>query len=118
MVILEQKISRKALADIAAEGFGDIVKAVVDVDRQIIALDAELHSDLESLLLEDGSKQSSLWGINFYPELEGEDFIEFDSLINIRPRDNNRSRSVERPQIRKQIIAVSRNWIEMEDPNV
>ena len=60
----------------AASGFGDMVKAVVDVDRQLLAIDADLHADLESLLLESGSAQNSLWGINLYPD-EAEDFVEF-----------------------------------------
>lgn len=69
-----------------AEGlFGNMVKAVVDVDRKVMALDGELRADEEALLLESGSRQESLWGINIYPELEGPDRIEFDSMINIRP---------------------------------
>ena len=81
-------------------------KGVVDVRQQLLALDAELHSDLESMLLEEGSNQEDLWGINLYPEMEGEDFIEFDSLINIRPRQGNRSRDVEDEAIRAQIRQV------------
>ena len=81
-------------------------KGVVDVRQQLLALDAELHSDLESMLLEEGSNQEDLWGINLYPEMEGEDFIEFDSLINIRPRQGNRSRDVEDEAIREQIRQV------------
>ncbi len=92
--------------------FGDMVKGVVDVDRKLVALDAELHSDLESLLLSDGSEQENLWGINLYPELEGEDFLEFDSLINIRPRQGNRSRDVEDETIRKQIIDIINTLIQ------
>ena len=86
--------------------FGDMVKVVVDVDRELLAIDAELHSDLEALLLEDGSKQVSLWGINFYPEMPGDEFIEFDSMINMRPSQGNRSRGVDNEEMRKKIIAV------------
>lgn len=86
--------------------FGDLVKAVVDVDKQIMAVDAELHADLEAFLLDNGSKQKSLWGINLYPEMAGSDFIEFDSMINMRPSQNNRSRSVESEEIRKKIIEI------------
>jgi len=86
--------------------FGDMVKVVVDVDRGFLAIDAELHSDLEALLLEDGSKQASLWGINLYPEMPGDEFIEFDSMINMRPSQGNRSRGVDNEEIRKKIIAV------------
>lgn len=90
----------------AAAMFGDMVKAVVDIDRGIIAIDAELHSDLEALLIEDGSKQKDLWGINLYPEINGDGFIEFDSMINMRPLQGNRSRGVDNEDTRKKIIEV------------
>ena len=86
--------------------FGNLVKAVVDIERELIAVDAELHSDLEALLLEDGSKQKGLWGINLYPEIQGEDFVEFDSMINMRPSQGNRSRGVEDKELRKKIIGI------------
>ena len=90
----------------ASATFGNMVKAVVDVDRELIAVDAELHSDLEALLLEDGSKQKNIWGLNLYPEIHGEEFVEFDSLINIRPSQGNRSRGVENKEIREKIISI------------
>ena len=96
----------------ADEGyFPDMVKGVVDVERSLLAVNADLHSDLEALLLENGSKQESLWGINLYPDLEGEDLVEFDSLINIRPLQGNRSRGVENPDIQKKIWDVVKKWI-------
>lgn len=90
---------------------GPMVKAVVDVSRGIIAIDAELHADLEQFLLSDGSKQENLWGINLYPE-ETDDFIEYDSMINIRPRQDNRSREVESPEIRTEIAEVVKKWVQ------
>lgn len=86
--------------------FGNLVKAVVDIEKELIAVDAELHSDLEALLLEDGSKQKSLWGINLYPEIQGDDFIEFDSMINMRPSQGNRSRGIEDKELRNKIIGI------------
>jgi len=111
MTIINQAISRKILADMAQNFYGEMVKGVVDIDRRIMALDAELHSDLEKFLLEDGSDQKSLWGINLYPDVEGDDFIEFDSLINISPRRNNFSRNVEDDAIRSQIRSIVNNLI-------
>ncbi len=111
MIILEKKISIEELASIAGELYGDMVKAVADVANNKLAIDAELHSDLERILLENGSNQEDLWGLNIYPEMDREDFIEFDSLINIRPRQNNRSRYVESAGIREKIIAIINNFI-------
>jgi len=106
MEIIRDTITLLELNEKAAALFGNMVKAVVDVDRELMAVDAELHSDLEALLLDDGSKQANLWGINLYPELQGEDFVEFDSMINVRPSQNNRSRNVLDPAIRGRIAAV------------
>lgn len=83
--------------------FGDLVKAVVDVHKGIMAIDAELHADEEALLIENGSDQNDLWGINLYPELESGDFVEYDSMINLRPSQGNRGRGVESPEIRARI---------------
>lgn len=106
MEIIRESLTPQALKEMAAALFGDMVKAVVDVDRELVAVHAELHADLEALLLEDGSKQASLWGINLYPEMRDRDFIEFDSMINVRPSQHNRSRDVLNPLIRKKIAAI------------
>ena len=90
-------MTRPELAVIAESQFGDMVKAVVDVHRRVMAIGGELHADEEAALLEDGSQQGDLWGFNLYPGERGEDWIEFDSLINIRPSHGNRSRGVEDP---------------------
>lgn len=113
MKLLDQKITNNELSEMANNMFGNLVKAVVDIDRKTIVLDAELHSDQESFLLENGSEQRNLWGINLYPEFSKDDdnFIEFDSMINLRPSENNKSRSVENPEIRKLIIEIVRNWV-------
>ena len=99
----QNQIHLVELREMAAAMFGDMVKAVVDVVRDIMAVDAELHADEEALLIENGSDQYSLWGINLYPELEGDDFVEFDSMINLRPSQGNRSRGVEDPEIQDRI---------------
>ena len=106
MKIINGPVSLADLKAMAQGGFGNLVKAVVDVDREIMAVDGELHADEEALLLENGSQQRNLWGINIYPELEGTDRIEFDSLINIRPSQGNRSRGVDNLAIREKIIHV------------
>ena len=95
MQIVNEKNSRADLAKISEHYFGDMTKGVVDVEKEIVAIDAELYADLETPLLENDSRQEQLWGINLYLDENGEDFIEFDSLINIRPRQNNRGRGAQ-----------------------
>ena len=106
MIITGKELKIDELKDMAQRSFGNLVKAVVDVERELIAIDAELHADLESLLLQDGSKQKDLWGINLYPELEGAQFVEFDSLINMRPSQGNRSHGVDSGEVRDRIISI------------
>jgi hypothetical protein len=103
MTLIEQPIEKEHLSEIAKERFGDLVKAVVDVDKGIMAVGAELHSDEEAFLLEEGSSQKNLWGINLYPDKSGEEFIEFDSMINLRPSQGNRTRDVTDPVAREKI---------------
>ena len=104
--IIHEPITRAELADLATARFGDLVKAVVDVTRLVMAVSGELHSNEESLLLDNGSRQQDLWGINLYPNETGADWIEFDSVINVRPSQNNRSRSVEDEATRASIRRV------------
>ena len=96
---------------IAEDQFGDMVKAVVDVRREIMAFGGELHSDDEADLLEDGSEQADLWGINLYPGAPLADWIEYDSLINVRPSAGNRSRGVDDPAIREQIRGIAERLV-------
>jgi len=109
--ILTHQMTADDLQQMAKGLFGDMLKAVVDIERELIAVDGELHSDLEALLIDDGSRQKNLWGINIYPELCGDDFIEFDSMINVRPSQGNRSRGVENPETRERINRVVARWI-------
>ena len=114
MEILTGKINRDELSCLDSGYFDDMIKAVVDIEKEIIAIDAELHADLEGLLLDEGSRQADLWGINFLTdEDEMEEFVEFDSLINIRPKQNNRSRYVEDESVRNKILEVVEKWVEL-----
>jgi hypothetical protein len=99
-------VSMNELRQMAQERFGDMVKAVVDIERSIVLLDAEMHADEEAELLASGSQQANLWGINLYPDLPGPEWIEFDSLINLRPSFGNRSRGVDDDALREQIVAL------------
>ena len=112
MKILAAPITKADLLKSEIVFDGPMVKAVVDTDQRFLAIDANMHADLEQLLLENGSSQSNLWGINLYPADPDTDFIEFDSMINIRPRQGNRSRDVADPAIRAQITEVVHQWIQ------
>ena len=110
--IVRQPIPRSRLEAIAEEQFGDMVKAVVDVTRGVMAIGGELHSDEEAALLDDGSRQADLWGINLYPAEADEDWIEYDSMINVRPAQGNRSRDVQAEAVRQRIRDVVHSLVE------
>jgi hypothetical protein len=110
--IVRSAISLAEVRDLAQQRFGDMVKATIDVGRNVMAIGGELHADEESLLLEDGSAQSDVWGINLYPGEAGDDWIEFDSMINVRPSQGNRSRGVEDVALRERIRRVVNSLIE------
>jgi Protein of unknown function (DUF5674) len=105
------RISLDELRGLAAGRFGDLVKAVVDLERRIMMVDAELHADQEAELLADHSRQQDLWGVNFYPDLPEADWLEFDSMINLRPSFGNRSRGVDDPAIRDKIVDLVRELV-------
>ena len=97
---------------IASERFGDMVKAVVDINKRVIAIGAELHADEEAILLDQGSRQGDLWGINIYVDQPRESWIEFDSMINIRPSQGNRSRSIDDVEIQSNLVAIVNSLIQ------
>jgi hypothetical protein len=103
ILIVRGPVTLDELRSLAQAQFGEMVKAVVDVQQGIMAIGGELHADEEAVLLDEGSRQSDLWGINVYPNAAGSERIEFDSMINVRPAQGNRSRSVQDPVLRGRI---------------
>ena len=93
-------ITKSELETLSLKMFGGLLKGVVDVEKRLIAIDAEMHVDLEQELLDQGSDQKDLWGINLYPAEAEEAFLEFDSMINIRPSQGNKTRGVEDEMMR------------------
>lgn len=108
MKLVHDKISIEELKKMSEKMFGGIVKAVVDIEKKIMVVDAAFHADEEFFLLEEhDSQQKNLWGINIQPDLFGkENWIVFDSMINLRPSAGNRSRNVDDPKIRELIIKI------------
>jgi len=115
MKTVTERVTIKELKDMATGMFGNLIKVVVDVEKEIMAIDGELHADEEALLLENGSKQENLWGINIYPDLPKGDKIEFDSMINLKPRQGNITRSVDDPRICNKIIKIVNKLVEDEN---
>jgi len=111
MKIVDVQISLYEIEKMAKERFGSLVKAVVDVEKKIMVVDGELHADEEALLLSRGSKQEHLWGINLYPQLPESDWLEFDSMINLRPSSGNLSRNIDDPKIRDKIIKIVKKLV-------
>ena len=102
---------RAKLRTLAQNTFGDMIKCVADIRLDLLALDADLHADLEQMLLKNGSAQENLWGFNLWVEEAGEDFIEYDSLINIRSWQGNPSRDVLDPEVREKIRQIVEQFI-------
>ena len=104
LVESDHPVSLKELKQLAQDTFGNLVKAVVDVEKKVMVIAAQLHSDEERFLLKQGSKQENLWGINLYPHLYPQpEWLEFDSVINLRPAWGNQTRGVDDPATRKKI---------------
>jgi hypothetical protein len=110
ILILDQRIATDVLARLVRDGFGDMVKFVVDVERRLLAAGGELHADAEQLLLERGSRQEDLWGANYYPG-RGAECIEYTSLINIRPAQGNPSMEIQDTAIRDRVRRLARQLL-------
>ena len=116
IVLVETPLERAELQRLVAAHFEDMVKYVVDVARGIAAVGGELHADEEELLLQHGSRQEDLWGVNYYPGKASDDCIEFTSLINIRPAQNNRSMLIEDEAVRAKVREITYALIGRGEP--
>lgn len=113
MKILQTPLSKQELIKESTNFIDEnVIKAAVDIKKELLAVDSPMHYDCEQLLLKDGSNQIDIWGINLYLDSDDiDDLVEFDSMINIRPAQDNRSRSVENPEIQAKIKAVVSKWL-------
>lgn len=110
--IVKDSITRKELVEMASEEYGSVVKAAIDVEQGIMAVGGELHADEEVLLMEqEGSKREHTWGINIYPKNPEENWIEFDSMVNLKPAFGNRSRAVESLQVQGRIKEIVKRLV-------
>jgi hypothetical protein len=111
IVVVDHRIARDVFERLVREGFGDMVKFVVDLDREQAAIGGQLHADAELLLLESGSQPGDLWGANYYPGRGREDCIEFTSLINIRPAQGNAGMEIVDPTLCERVRALTHRLI-------
>ncbi|MDT8369498.1 MAG: DUF5674 family protein [Longimicrobiales bacterium] len=100
ILLLDRPITSEELSALVERFFEDMVKYVADLQREVIAIGGDLHADAEAVLLERGSRQRDLWGANYYPGRGPDACIEFTSLINIRPAQDNPSMELEREELR------------------
>lgn len=105
--LLKEKAVPSQIQEMLQE-YENMIKIVVDIRRRYLSGGGEMHADCESILLEDGSEQDDLWGANWYP---GEQRIEFESLINIRPRLGNRNILIQDEELRKKVETVTRDLL-------
>lgn len=110
IVIVRERATPAQIVEMC-EVFGSMIKLAVDLERKILAGGGELHSDCEEVLLQDGSKQEDVWGGDWYPDWKE---VGFESLINIRPRQDNRSTILQSPVLRQKLEAVVRDLLEVD----
>lgn len=110
--IVKDKITIEELKELAEKQFGDIIKAVVDIEQGIMGVGGELHVDIQTLLIqEEGSEGQNTWGINLYLDKTGDEFVEFDSMINLKPALGNKTRGVENIEIQNKIREIVNNIV-------
>jgi len=111
MQIIAKPTSLFELWDSREIDFIEMMKIVVDIRQQILAIDGDMHADLEKLLLDNGAQQKDLWGVNVYPLKDKCDQLEFTSFINIRPSQGNRSMEVQDSGIKELIRLIVDNLL-------
>jgi hypothetical protein len=105
-------LSKETLRRLTDETFGDMVKFVVDIEERTICVGGGLHSDEEAVMLEKGSRQQNLWGANYYPDLPGDDRFEYNSMINVRPSDDNHKQDIQSEVIRQKVRQLAIHFFE------
>ena len=108
MVYLIRTRATQEQMDAMLQALGDYIKLAVDIQRGVLAGGGALHADCEDVLLEDGSSQADIWGADWYPVTQE---VGYESLINIRPRQNNRSMEIGDPAIRERVAQITRQLL-------
>jgi hypothetical protein len=111
ILIIREQATSEQIEQMAETYVGLMIKLAVDIEQEILAGGGELHADCEQVLLENGSQQENVWGADWYPEVRR---VGFESLINIRPRQQNRSMEIKDPVLREKIEIIVRNLLEIK----
>ena len=110
--LVRSRIDHDTLIKLAKENYGEMIKGVADVAREIIALGGELHADAQAALLQDGSRPEDIWGFNVYVEKPRQQRMDYTSFINVRPSLGNRSMEVHDHTLRKRMRAIVDSLVE------
>ncbi|MBE9116564.1 hypothetical protein IQ249_11700 [Lusitaniella coriacea LEGE 07157] len=105
MIHLIRDHATQAQIDEMLQILGAYIKLAVDIEQGILAGGGELHADCEQVLLENGSQQENIWGADWNPFTQK---VTYEALINIRPRQNNRSMEILDPVIRERVEQIAR----------
>ena len=97
--IVKEKATSKQMKEML-ESLETYIKLAVDIQRGILAGGGILHADCEAALIEDGSRQEDIWGADWLPDTKQ---VKTEALINIRPKQGNRSMSIQNNEIRRQV---------------
>jgi len=108
MILITRELLTASQVSEMLQTLGSYVKLAVDVERELVAGGGELHADCEQALIEDGSRQEDIWGADWDPAGE----VRFESLINIRPRQGNRSLAIQSPELRQRVERIVRRVFE------
>lgn len=90
------------------EVYQDYIKLAVDVERNVLSGGGILHADCDAILLEDGSNNDNVWGADWYPFTQK---LEYEAMLNIRPRLGNRSMYLQNPLLRDKIATIADNLL-------
>lgn len=110
--ILNKKISKEELEEIAKLNYGHMIKGVADIRQNMVALGGQLHADAEAQMLEAGSKQIDLWGFNLHINQPLDKRIQYTSMINIRPYHGNHGLEITDASIKTAVKKVVDSWVE------
>lgn len=107
-MIIREKIVKKELEDIFDKSYGTMAKVVVDIERNVLSIGCEFHIDCNEELINDGSAQKNLWGVNLYRK---DCILDFVSLTNIKPSEGNRSMEIQDIIIKQKVEKITRELL-------